>query len=84
MKINDLDPDYSRKVTDRFIELCQQGKILYPDELLFLEYLKKKYNPVTIAAYSKKRNRNYKLIQDDWNRSKLAGVDFGNVIFVYT
>lgn len=78
-----IDKEYSKKVTDRFIELCQQGKILYTDQLRFLDFIKERYKPVTISAYSRKKSRNYKLVQEDYRNDKLAGIDFGVVNFIY-
>lgn len=84
MKINSLDIDYSKKVTDRFLQLCGEGKISYQDELRFFQYIKNRYKPVTISDYSKLKNRNYKLIQEDFDKKKLSGIELGHKKFIYS
>lgn len=81
-KISELDKDFSKKVTDRFLELCLNGKIFYSDELSFLNHLKKRYNPMTISDYSKLKNKNYKVVQDQVKSNKIAHIIFGNQIFI--
>ena len=84
MKINELDICFSEKVTDRFIDLCKSGKISYPDELRFFEYLENKYKPMSIPDYCKLINRNHKLVNQDFDNKKLSGLIFAKKKFVYS
>lgn len=75
--------NYSFEVTNKYIELCQCGNIMYDDEVKLLTYLSNKYKPVTISEYCKLRNKHYKVIQRQYHENKIAGQNIGNVDFIY-
>lgn len=74
--------EYSQIVTDRFIELCQSGKIMYPDEVKILTFLAEKYQPHTIAEYAKSIKKQYKTVREWVNKRRLAFQKIGSVVFV--
>lgn len=82
MKINELDTSYSEKVTNRFIELSNQGKIFYPDELSLFDHLSAKYKAVTISEYARLCGKPYKTIVEWIDKGKLMTIDFGGVTFI--
>ena len=81
--MTDKEFEYSKKVTDRFLELCNEGKIFYHNEARVIEHLDKKYEPKSIADYSRLKSRNYKLIKEDLDNEKLAFIPFAGSKFIY-
>ncbi len=82
MKISDKEKDYSRRVTEKFIELSSKGKIYYPDELKVITHLDKKYNFMPIADYAKEIGKQYKIIQDKIKHRTIAFLEFAGRYFV--
>jgi hypothetical protein len=82
MKIKNIDTDYSKKVTDRFIELSLNGQIFYNDDLRIFDLFQEKYRPVTITEYAKLVGKPYKTVSRWVEGKKLATIDFGGVTFI--
>jgi hypothetical protein len=81
--MNNKDIEYSKNVTNRFLELCKEGKIFYLDQLRFLDFIKEKYNPVTISKYCELRTKHFKVVQEQFHAKKLAGENYGGVTFLF-
>lgn len=75
--------NYSKEVTDRFLQLCREGKIFYNDQVRIFTNLQEIYKPITIAKFAKDTGKNYKVIQEQFRTKKLAGDNFGGVDFIY-
>ena len=64
MTIKEIENNFSGRVVDRFIKLCDEGKIFYNDQLKFYDYLNEKYKPTSISDFSRLINKNYKIVQE--------------------
>jgi hypothetical protein len=85
MEISNKDIKYSQDVCDRFVQLCKEGKIFYPDMFKVVNQLNNDFLGVmTISDYSRNIERNYKLVQEDYRNRKLAGDVFGKVDFIFS
>jgi hypothetical protein len=81
--MNNKDIEYSKNVTNRFLELCKEGKIFYHDQLRFLDFIKEKYEPVTISEYCRLKTKHFKVVQEQYKGKRLAGNNYGGVEFVF-
>ena len=81
-KILENEQDYSRKVTERMIELINQNKLNYSDDLSILKSLVQKYEVISIRDYANKQGKSYNGILDMIKRDKVATIEISGKNYV--
>lgn len=81
-QISENDPLYSQKVSDRIIQLIENNKLYYSDDLKILKSLHQKYEVITISDYAKRVGKSYNGILDQVRRCKLATIAISNSIYI--
>lgn len=81
-QIAENDPNYSEKVSNRMIEIIEQNKLYYSDDLKILKSLFQKYELISISDYAKRINKSYNGILDMIKREKVATIIISNQTFI--
>lgn len=81
-KITENEHNYSEKVSNRMIELIEQNKLFYNDELHLIEVLFKKYELLTIQDYATLIGKTYNGVKYMIKQNELAVIDICGNTFV--
>ena len=82
-KILENEQDYSQKVTERMIELINQNKLNYSDDLKILKLLVQKYEVISIQDFANKQGKSYNGILDMIKRDKVATIEISGKTYVF-
>lgn len=82
MKITENESNYSQKVTDRFLQLLEENKLFYSEELRILEVLLNRYCLLTISDYARKKNLTPNGVKYLIDHEKIATIEINGHVFI--